>query len=187
MAFGAALLHIAQSRRVQSPPVSRIRCVRSCRRCARDRPHRRTAAADAVDRVVVSDRLRGDRRVPPLNGFASEWLTLQSLLHVGLSDAAGVSFAGAVAAAALAATAALAAFCFVKVVGLVLLGAPRLPRPRMPWRAAARPAGNGPAGGDLCGSRRGSGAGCFPPWRASLRVIRASMPASRWTCPARAR
>jgi hydrogenase-4 component B len=54
-------------------------------------------------------------------------LTLQSLLHLGYEDAAGVSFAGAVAAAALAATAALAAFCFVKVVGLALLGAPRTP------------------------------------------------------------
>lgn len=65
--------------------------------------------------------------VPPMNGFASEWLILQSLLHVGYADAAGVSFAGALAAAALAATAALAVFCFVKVVGLVLLGAPRTP------------------------------------------------------------
>ena len=63
--------------------------------------------------------------IPPLNGFASEWLTLQSLLHVGFSHSAGVSVAGALAAAALAAGAALAVFCFVKVAGLVLLGAPR--------------------------------------------------------------
>jgi hydrogenase-4 component B len=65
--------------------------------------------------------------VPPLNGFVSEWLTLQGLLHVGFSDAAGFAAAGALAAAALAATAALALYCFVKVVGLVLLGRPRSP------------------------------------------------------------
>lgn len=63
--------------------------------------------------------------LPPLNGFVSEWLTLQSLLHVGFSHAAGVSVAGALATGGLAATAALAAFCFVKVIGLVALGAPR--------------------------------------------------------------
>ena len=65
--------------------------------------------------------------VPPLNGFASEWLTLQSLLHVAFDRPLGVAVAGAVALAALAATAALALLCFVKVVGLVLLGPPRRP------------------------------------------------------------
>ncbi len=65
--------------------------------------------------------------VPPLNGFASEWLTLQALVHVALGPSLGLGLAGAVAAAGLAATAALALFCFVKAVGLVLLGAPRRP------------------------------------------------------------
>jgi hydrogenase-4 component B len=65
--------------------------------------------------------------LPPLNGFVSEWMTLQALLHVGYSDAAGFAAAGALAASALAATAALALYCFVKVVGLVLLGPPRTP------------------------------------------------------------
>ena len=63
--------------------------------------------------------------LPPLNGFASEWLTLQSLLHVPAYGHVADGVAGAVALAFLAATAALAVFCFVKVVGLVLLGAPR--------------------------------------------------------------
>ena len=63
--------------------------------------------------------------LPPLNGFASEWLTLQALLHVTAYGHVGDGIAGAVALAALAATAALALFCFVKVVGLVLLGPPR--------------------------------------------------------------
>jgi hydrogenase-4 component B len=62
--------------------------------------------------------------LPPLNGWASEWLTLQSLLQLR-SGSAGAAIAGVVAAAALAATAALAAFCFVKVTGLVLLGRAR--------------------------------------------------------------
>jgi hydrogenase-4 component B len=63
--------------------------------------------------------------VPPLNGFASEWLTLQALVHVPAYGGLGDGIAGAVALAALAATAALAVLCFVKVVGLVLLGQPR--------------------------------------------------------------
>jgi hydrogenase-4 component B len=63
--------------------------------------------------------------VPPLNGFASEWLTLQALVHVAFGPSLGLGLAGALATAGLAATAALAVFCFVKVVGLVLLGAPR--------------------------------------------------------------
>lgn len=75
--------------------------------------------------------------VPPLNGFVSEWLTLQSLLHVGYSSAAGVSVAGAVALVGLAATAALAVYCFVKVIGLVMLGAARTERAaeavEQPW------------------------------------------------------
>jgi hydrogenase-4 component B len=63
--------------------------------------------------------------VPPLNGFASEWLTLQALIHVAFGPSLGIGLAGALATAGLAATAALAVFCFVKVVGLVLLGTPR--------------------------------------------------------------
>jgi hydrogenase-4 component B len=80
--------------------------------------------------------------LPPLNGFASEWLTLQALLHVPRYGHIADGVAGALALAALAATAALAVFCFVKVVGLVLLGAPRTPAaaaaedPPLPQRAA---------------------------------------------------
>jgi NADH:ubiquinone oxidoreductase subunit 5 (subunit L)/multisubunit Na+/H+ antiporter MnhA subunit len=80
--------------------------------------------------------------LPPLNGFASEWLTLQALLHVVTYGNVGDGIAGALALAALASTAALAVFCFVKVVGLVLLGAPRTPKAAaaeespLPMRAA---------------------------------------------------
>ncbi len=114
--------------------------------------------------------------LPPLNGFASEWLTLQALLHVPayghLSDGA----AGAVALGALAATAGLAVFCFVKVVGLTLLGPPRT-RPaaaaqEVPWpmRAAlAFLAGAclvlGVAPGVLFGSLAG-----LAPWPVGVRA-----------------
>ena len=73
-------------------------------------------------------RVRGRLRwrspgVPPLNGFASEWLTLQALAHLALRRAARRRRSPARAAlAGLAATAALALLCFVKVAGLVLLG-----------------------------------------------------------------
>jgi hydrogenase-4 component B len=65
--------------------------------------------------------------LPPLNGFASEWLTLQALIRLPGNGTSAGGIAGAFALAALAATAALALMCFVKVVGLVLLGPPRDP------------------------------------------------------------
>jgi len=80
--------------------------------------------------------------LPPLNGFASEWLTLQALLHIPAYGHVGDAVAGAVALGALAATAALAVFCFVKVVGLVLLGPARTQavadatEPALPMRVA---------------------------------------------------
>ncbi len=75
--------------------------------------------------------------LPPLNGFASEWLIFQSLLNVGLRvRAAGVGGFALLAAAALALSGALAAACFVKAVGIGFLG-----QPRTPGAAAAREAG----------------------------------------------
>ncbi len=75
--------------------------------------------------------------VPPLNGFASEWLTLQALVHLAIDPPVGLAVVGALAAAGLAATAALAVYCFVKVVGLVLLGAPRRPEVEAAGEVAA--------------------------------------------------
>ncbi len=63
--------------------------------------------------------------MPLLNGFASEWLTLQALLHVPAYAGVWDGALGAVSLAALAATMALAVLCFVKVIGLVLLGPAR--------------------------------------------------------------
>jgi hydrogenase-4 component B len=96
--------------------------------------------------------------VVPFGVFVSEWLTLQALLHVAYEPVAGVALAGALAAAGLAATAALAVFCFVKVAGLVLLGAPRgdaaasaVEQPRATRAALALLAGLTLAGGLAAG------------------------------------
>ncbi|HVA26338.1 MAG TPA: hydrogenase 4 subunit B [Chloroflexota bacterium] len=64
--------------------------------------------------------------LPPLNGFASEWLTFQGLLQVGSQSTSGVlAVAAGIAAALLALTGGLAAFCFVKAFGITFLGMPR--------------------------------------------------------------
>jgi hydrogenase-4 component B len=63
--------------------------------------------------------------LPPLNGFASEWLLYVGLFRtLGQNGAPGLE-AAALASVALAATGALAVACFVKVFGAVFLGAPR--------------------------------------------------------------
>jgi hydrogenase-4 component B len=79
-----------------------------------------TSAAFGIGAMAIAG-------LPPLNGFASEWVTLQALLRVPAYGGLGDGLAGAVALAALAATAGLAVTCFVKVIGLVLLGRPRFP------------------------------------------------------------
>ena len=63
--------------------------------------------------------------LPPLNGFASEWLTLQAILvHPEMSEW-GLKLMIPVDGAALALAAALAAACFVRAFGIVFLGRPR--------------------------------------------------------------
>ncbi|MDO0823379.1 hydrogenase 4 subunit B [Desulfosporosinus nitroreducens] len=64
--------------------------------------------------------------IPPFNGFASEWMTFQSLLGLGTANlGAGINIMGPVLAAALALTGALAAACFVKAFGIMFLALPR--------------------------------------------------------------
>ncbi|MBI2513328.1 MAG: NADH-quinone oxidoreductase subunit H [Opitutae bacterium] len=62
--------------------------------------------------------------LPPLNGFVSEWL-----VYLGLFDAVGshdnTALASIPAVVLLAMTGALALACFIKVCGVVFLGAPR--------------------------------------------------------------
>jgi NADH:ubiquinone oxidoreductase subunit 5 (subunit L)/multisubunit Na+/H+ antiporter MnhA subunit len=63
--------------------------------------------------------------LPPLNGFASEWLMYQTALQAGqLSDGVLRSLVPLVAAM-LALAAALTARCFVKAFGIAFLGQPR--------------------------------------------------------------
>jgi hydrogenase-4 component B len=66
--------------------------------------------------------------LPPLNGFASEWLTFQAFLF-GFFHSTDhfVHFLFPVGAAVLALTTALAAACFVKAFGISFLALPRSP------------------------------------------------------------
>jgi hydrogenase-4 component B len=64
--------------------------------------------------------------LPPLNGFASEWLAFQALLYgFRASSDPLVHFLFPVAGALLAMSAALAAACFVKAFGITFLALPR--------------------------------------------------------------
>jgi hydrogenase-4 component B len=63
----------------------------------------------------------------PLNGFVSEWLTLQALFQLTLTGSVTAGVTGVLALGALALTAAFGVYCFVKVAGLVLLGRARRP------------------------------------------------------------
>jgi hydrogenase-4 component B len=74
--------------------------------------------------------------LPPFNGFASEWLTLESFLRVVEVNAVPVRITFALAGALLALTAGLALTCFVMVAGTTLLG---LPRSRAAVTASAMP------------------------------------------------
>lgn len=63
--------------------------------------------------------------LPPLNGFASEWLTYQALLSGFGLPMMAVRVLCLLAAAALALTGGLAAACFVKAFGVSFLALPR--------------------------------------------------------------
>jgi hydrogenase-4 component B len=74
--------------------------------------------------------------LPPFNGFASEWLTLQTMLRSGELASVGAKIVFAIAGAALALTAALAVTCFVKVFAMSFLGMRRLDQARRVREAA---------------------------------------------------
>jgi hydrogenase-4 component B len=66
--------------------------------------------------------------LPPLNGFASEWLTFQAFLYGFQSSAEPLVYSlFPVGGALLALTTALAAACFVKAFGISFLALPRSP------------------------------------------------------------
>jgi hypothetical protein len=66
--------------------------------------------------------------LPPLSGFASEWLLLQALLNAWRVGDLAFQLLVLAAAAAAALAAALAAAAMVRMFGLVFLGRPRTPR-----------------------------------------------------------
>ncbi|HEY8238203.1 MAG TPA: proton-conducting transporter membrane subunit [Candidatus Limnocylindrales bacterium] len=90
-----------------------------------------TAIAFGIGAAAISG-------LPPLNGFASEWLTFQSLISAGGTEALSLPARAAVlvGVAGLALTTALAVACFVKATGMTFLA-----RPRGQGAAEAREAG----------------------------------------------
>lgn len=71
--------------------------------------------------IVLSMAISG---LPPFNGFASEWLTLQALLRLG-HGGLPVAAAAVLGAVALALAGGVAAACFVRASGVAFLGPPR--------------------------------------------------------------
>lgn len=65
--------------------------------------------------------------LPPLNGFVSEWLLLQSFLFTPQLPYAFINMLVPLGAAVLALTVALAAYVMVKFYGVIFLGQPREP------------------------------------------------------------
>lgn len=63
--------------------------------------------------------------LPPLNGFASEWMVFQSLLAGARIPQPEVAIGMPLAIAVLALTSGLAALCFVKAFGITFLAMPR--------------------------------------------------------------
>jgi len=68
--------------------------------------------------------------LPPLNGFASEWLTFRALVNGLAAGAPAVDLVLLGSFAGLALTGGLAAACFVKVYGIAFLGRARHPDPQ---------------------------------------------------------
>ncbi|MBI3677231.1 MAG: hydrogenase 4 subunit B [Proteobacteria bacterium] len=80
----------------------------------------RTATGFLIGAAAIS-------ALPPLNGFASEWLTFQAIFLSPALPQWGLRFLAPAVGAMLALAAALAAACFVKAFGVTFLGRPRTP------------------------------------------------------------
>lgn len=81
----------------------------------------RTAAFFLLGSAAIS-------ALPPLNGFASEWLVFQTLLGGAQIPKPGVAVVMPIAVGLLALTSGLAAATFVKAFGITFLALPRSPR-----------------------------------------------------------
>ena len=78
----------------------------------------KTALAFLIGSVAIS-------ALPPLNGFASEWLVFQAVLQSPQLPSWGLKLLIPAVGALLALSAALAAACFVRAFGMTFLGRPR--------------------------------------------------------------
>jgi formate hydrogenlyase subunit 3/multisubunit Na+/H+ antiporter MnhD subunit len=77
-----------------------------------------TTVAFLVGAVAIS-------ALPPLNGFASEWLLFQAILQSPALPQWGLKISAPAVGGLLALAAALAAACFVRAFGITFLGRPR--------------------------------------------------------------
>jgi len=77
-----------------------------------------TAVCFLVGAIAIS-------ALPPLNGFISEWLTLQAFFSGALAISGGMKVFICLCACGLALTGGLAAACFVKAFGITFLAMPR--------------------------------------------------------------
>lgn len=78
----------------------------------------RTATLMIVGSLAIS-------ALPPFTGFASEWLIYLGLAHGGIEAPPGSGLLLLFAIAGMATVGVLAALCFVRIVGVALLGQPR--------------------------------------------------------------
>jgi hydrogenase-4 component B len=76
--------------------------------------------------------------LPPFNGFASEWLIYLGLAQGGIAPESGSGLLLLFAVAAMGTVGVLAVLCFVRIVGVTLLG-----QPRSEAAAAAHESGRG--------------------------------------------
>ncbi len=91
----------------------------------RPRPPRGPCPTDAGHSSDLRNRGLGNRRASPLNGFVSEWLLLQSLVHSLPSSAVAVAVAMPIAVAVVALVGGLVVATFVKAFGTAFLAMPR--------------------------------------------------------------
>lgn len=127
----------------------------------------RAAPVTATCFLVAAVAIAG---IPPLNGFASEWLTLETLLRSAEVGLVPVKIAFVLAGALIALTAALAVTCFVKAYAMTFLGTPRSESARNVRRELPAAAGIGM--GLLAGAC--VVAGIFPAY--AIQLVDAALP-----------
>ena len=127
LALAGGLLACLESRPVQGAVVLRRRLGAARHRHARDEPARRAVARDAVDGRAVRARRGGDFRSAAAERFCQRVARLSRACSMPTISRGPSAWAAIPAAILLGVTGALALACFVKVCGVVFLGAPRSP------------------------------------------------------------